>query len=259
MTADRLITLDGRIIIVTGAAQGIGRAVAQLAADLGAKVALIDVNETALAEVRTAIGVDRCRTYTGSVADPEFVNATVSRIIAEFGGLHGLVNNAGITRPAMANKMTLQQWNEVININLTGIFLMLQVVGRHFIEKAQAGDKTPGRIVNISSDAGRKGTIGQINYGAAKAGVLGITMSAAREWGRYGINVNSGSFGLIDTPMTETIRGPKFVDKLLQGIPMGRMGTPEEVAKPICFLLSDGASYITGQHLSMNGGSHMGF
>jgi 3-oxoacyl-[acyl-carrier protein] reductase len=84
-------------------------------------------------------------------------------------------------------------------------------------------------------------------------------MSAAREWGRYGISVNSGSFGLIDTPMTETIRGPKFLDKLLQGIPMGRMGTPEEVAKPICFLLSDGASYITGQHLSMNGGSHMGF
>ena len=114
-------------------------------------------------------------------------------------------------------------------------------------------------IVNISSDAGRRGTIGQINYGAAKSGVLGLTMSAAREWGRYRINVNSVCFGMVETPMTETIRSDKFADKYMAQIPMGRMSTPEEVAQPVCFLLSNAASYITGQHLSVNGGYHIGF
>jgi 3-oxoacyl-[acyl-carrier protein] reductase len=114
-------------------------------------------------------------------------------------------------------------------------------------------------IVNVSSIAGRRGTFGQINYGAAKSGVLGITMSAAREWAKHGIRVNSVAFGLVETPMTETIRSPKFYDKSLAAIPMRRFTTPEEVAQPCCFLLSDGAAYITGQHLTIDGGSHIGF
>ena len=111
-----------------------------------------------------------------------------------------------------------------------------------------------GAIVNISSDAGRRGTVGQINYGAAKAGVLGISMSAAREWARHGIRVNSVCFGVVETEMTETIRGEKFRDGVMAQVPMGRFSTPEEVSQPVCFLLSNASSYITGQYLSVNGG-----
>ena len=111
--------------------------------------------------------------------------------------------------------------------------------------------------MNISSNAGVQGSFGQINYGTAKAGILGATMSAAREWARYGIRVNSVAFGVVETPMTEVIRGEKFHDQTLAKIPMGRWSKPEEAAQPICFLLSDASSYITGQRLSANGGSHM--
>jgi 3-oxoacyl-[acyl-carrier protein] reductase len=125
------------------------------------------------------------------------------------------------------------------------------------IERSKGGDATGGSVVNISSDAGRKGSIGQINYAAAKAGMLGMTMTAAREWGRYNIRANSVCFGVVETPMTEVVRGEKFRDGLLAQIPLGRWSTPEEVVKTICFLLSDGASYITGQHLGVNGGFHI--
>ena len=147
----------------------------------------------------------------------------------------------------------------MIDVNLTGVFHCLQAVGRHVIERAKDDNNEPSRIVNVSSIAGRRGTIGQINYGAAKSGVLGITMSAAREWARYGICVNSVCFGAVETPMTEVIRGPKFIDRTLASIPMGRIAEPDEVAGPCCFLLSDTASYITGQHLNVDGGSQIGF
>ena len=132
-------------------------------------------------------------------------------------------------------------------------------VGRHMMEQAEAGQVASRRIVNVSSIAGRRGTIGQINYGAAKSGVLGITMSAAREWARFGIGVNSVCFGAVETPMTEVIRSPKFIERTMAGIPMGRIAQPAEVAEPCCFLLSDAASYITGQHLNVDGGAQIGF
>ena len=183
----------------------------------------------------------------------------VAAIVEKHGRINWLFNNAGIIRTAMIHKMAVADWQAVIDVNLTGVFLCLQAVGRHMIERAKDGDDAPKRIVNVSSIAGRRGTIGQINYGAAKSGVLGITMSAAREWARYGICVNSVCFGVVETPMTEVIRGPKFIDRTMSSIPMGRISAPEEVAGPCCFLLSDVASYITGQHLNIDGGSQIGF
>ena len=193
----------------------------------------------------------------GSVSDEAFAADAVVQSVARFGALHGLVNNAGITRPAMIAKMTMAEWSQVMEINLTGCYLMLQAVGRHMIDRAKSGAARPGAIVNISSIAGKKGSLGQINYSAAKAGLFGITMTAAREWGRYGIRVNSIGFGVVETAMTETVRGEKFRDKYLESIPLGRFSTPAEVAQPVCFLLSEGASFMTGENITASGGSHM--
>ncbi len=255
---DNPMNLEDRVIVVTGAAQGVGQGVAKKAASLGAKVALVDLNEEGARETAAMIG-DNATVYAGSVAEPGFVQDMVAAVIEKHGRINGLFNNAGIIRTAMIHKMSVADWQAVIDVNLTGVFLCLQAVGRHMMDRAKEGDESPSRIVNVSSVAGRKGTIGQINYGAAKSGVLGITMSAAREWARYGVCVNSVCFGVVETPMTEVIRSPKFAERTMAGIPMGRVTTPDEVAGPCCFLLSDTASYVTGQHLNIDGGSHIGF
>jgi 3-oxoacyl-[acyl-carrier protein] reductase len=250
-----LMSLNGKVIVVTGAAQGIGRSVAELAVELGARVIAVDMNGEALQELSHALP-DKVRAYVGSVTDADFATETVRDAVKHFGAVHGLVNNAGITRPALIEKMTFQQWSDVIAVHLTGSFLWTQAVGRQMIDRAKAGD-AGGSIINISSDAGRAGAIGQINYAAAKSGMLGMTMTAAKEWAKFGIRANSICFGVVETPMTETIRGDKFREGILARIPMGRWAQPIEVVKPVCFLLSDAASYITGQHLPVNGGFHI--
>lgn len=251
-----VMSLEGKTIVVTGAAQGIGRAISSLAMALGARVIGIDLNGEKL-DAFAATTNGRLLSYAGNVADPEFTEATVRHVTASVGAIDGLVNNAGITRPAMIEKMTLQQWSEVISVHMTGAFLWTQAVGRIMLAQGKAGRENPGSIVNISSDAGRAGSIGQINYAAAKSGLLGMTMSTAREWSKFGVRTNSVCFGVVETPMTETIRGDKFREGILARIPMGRWAAPEEAVKPVCFLLSDAASYITGQHIAVDGGYHI--
>ena len=252
-----IVSLEGRTIVVTGAGQGIGKALVETVIELGGNAVAVDLNAETLGAVVAAQPADRVLAVQGSVSDPALANRAVADAVARFGAVHGLVNNAGIIRPAMIEKMTDQQWQDVIDVHLTGSFYWTRAVGQHMLERVKAGDKSGGSIVNISSDAGRKGAMGQINYAAAKAGMLAMSMTIAREWGRHNIRANSVCFGVVETPMTEVIRGEKFRDGIMAQIPLGRWSTPQEAVKAVCFLLSDGASYITGQHLGVNGGFHI--
>lgn len=259
-----ILRFDGVVAIVTGAGRGIGRATAM---GLAAEGALVTVNDADGAEADAVVKEIGAAGGTaiaaaGSITDRDFVERMVSDTEQQLGRVTVLVNNAGVTDSAMALKMSYLQWQRVIDINLTGGFNCIQAVGPSFVSrfKEDPDIRCAGRIVNVSSVAGLRGTMGQVNYGAAKAGVIGLTMSIAREWARYRVVSNAVAFGSVETRMTETMRtDERFRDKLVEEILLGRHATPAEVARTIMFLASSDADYITGQTLNVSGGLHIGY
>ena len=242
--------LKGKVAFVTGAGQGIGASVAKAYAREGAKVAVIDLTLDSAGHVAKEIADagGEAMAVACDVSDRSQVEMAAEQVNAAWGRIDILVNNAGITRTAMLNKMTIEQWQQVIGVHLTGAFNCLQAVVGGMIARKY------GRIIYVTSAAGVLGTIGQINYSAAKAGILGMTKSTAKELARYNITANAIAPGAA-TPMTEVIRtDERFKEKYLDRIPLGRWAEPEEIAPVFIFFASDASAYVTGQILAADGG-----
>jgi 3-oxoacyl-[acyl-carrier protein] reductase len=240
------------VALITGAAQGIGKSVALLLAQNGADIVVSDINlekaeETAkeiesIGSKAIAIKVD--------VANLKDVERMVESILEKFGKIDILVNNAGITRDKLILRMTEEDWDAVLNVNLKGTFNCTKAVVRHMAKQRS------GKIVSIASVVGEMGNAGQVNYSASKAGVIGLTKTIAREFAQRRINVNAIAPGYIETPMTEVLP-EKVKEELKRLIPMERLGKPEDVAEAVLFLVSEESNYITGQVLNVNGGIYM--
>jgi len=252
--------LNGKVAIVTGSGRGIGAGIARAFAEQGAKIVVCDLDadpaNNVADEIRNA-GGDAISVVV-DVTNRDQIESALAKAEEAFGRVDILVNNAGLSVPAMIEKMTPEQWDQVTAVNLTGVFNCTQIIGRTFVARGRENPDVlcNGKIVNVTSVAGLRGTVGQINYAAAKAGVLGVTMSAAREWGRYGVNVNCVAFGMVETRMTETIRtDPRFADQYKKQITLGRYSSPADVAPAVVFFASDDANYVTGQILNVCGGA----
>jgi 3-oxoacyl-[acyl-carrier protein] reductase len=246
------MSFAGKVVVVTGGARGIGKAIAQRFHQGGASVAVMDVMLDAAKETASELSASgpKCSAYACDVSKSVEADAVVETVLKDFGKIDVLVNNAGITRDGLAMRMTDEAWDAVININLSGAFKMLRAVARPMM-KARSG-----AIVNIASVVGIIGNPGQANYCAAKAGMICLTKSAAREFASRGIRVNAVAPGVIDTHMVAKLNDEQR-KALVQDVPLERMGTPEDVAKAVCFLASDEASYITGEVIRVTGGLGM--
>ncbi|HEV2697951.1 MAG TPA: 3-oxoacyl-[acyl-carrier-protein] reductase [Terriglobales bacterium] len=252
------MNLSGRTAVVTGASQGIGRACALKLAGCGANVALVARNQQKLEQVAQEIAslnhgnsAARGRIFVTDIENEDQIKTAFKAIIAEFGKVDVLVNNAGITRDQLIMRMKRPDWDAVLNTNLTSAYLCTQQAISSMLKQRW------GRIVNITSIFGQMGQAGQANYAASKAGLIGLTMAVARELGSRNITCNAVAPGFIETSMTADL-SDELKQSAVKMIPLGRVGTPEEVANCIAFLASEEAAYITGHVLNVNGGMLMG-
>jgi 3-oxoacyl-[acyl-carrier protein] reductase len=245
-TDDRLA---GRTAIITGGAQGIGRATAHRFADEGANVMLADVEaETGHEAVSSIEDTGGTAAFTKTdVTDLDQVQALAEKTVEQFGGIDVLVNNAGITRDATLKKMSEEAFDQVVDVNLKGVFNCTKAARPHLAES------DAGRVLNAASIVGRYGNFGQTNYVATKSGVIGMTKTWAREFGRDEITVNAVAPGFVDTDMMESVP-ENVIDDLTDRTPLGRLGEPEDIAHAYCFLASDEAAFITGAVIAVDGG-----
>ncbi|EGR2741177.1 3-oxoacyl-ACP reductase [Vibrio parahaemolyticus] len=244
-----MMNLEGKIALVTGASRGIGRAIAELLVERGATVIGTATSESGAAAISEYLG-ENGKGLALNVTDVESIEATLKTINDEFGAIDILVNNAGITRDNLLMRMKDDEWNDIINTNLTPIYRMSKAVLRGMMKKRA------GRIINVGSVVGTMGNAGQTNYAAAKAGVIGFTKSMAREVASRGVTVNTVAPGFIETDMTKALNDDQRA-ATLANVPTGRLGDPREIASAVVFLASPEAAYITGETLHVNGGMYM--
>lgn len=243
------MSFDRKIALVTGASRGIGRSIAELLAERGAKVVGTATSKEGAEAISSYLG-DKGKGYVLNVTDTESIDSTLSKIRAEFGEIDILVNNAGITSDNLLLRMKKEEWDRVIDTNLTSIFSLSKAIMRSMMKKRY------GRIISVGSVIGTLGNVGQANYAAAKAGLIAFSKSLAREVATRGITVNVVSPGFIETDMTRALTDEQQAG-ILANVPVGRLGDAEEIASAVAFLASDEAAYITGETLHVNGGMCM--
>jgi 3-oxoacyl-[acyl-carrier protein] reductase len=244
---------ENQVAVVTGAGRGIGHAIAVRLAKEGARVASVsrtEANARKTADEINAARADAAKAYAVDVADQAAVQKAAGQIFADFGRVDILVNNAGVTRDGLSMRMSMDDWDTVLNTNLKGAFNFIQALMRPMIKQRS------GRIINISSIAGLIGNAGQANYAASKAGLIGLTKTLARELASRGITVNAVAPGLIETDMT-TVLSEEIRQNILKNVPLGKLGEPEDIAGAVAYLASAEAKYITGQVLTVDGGMVM--
>lgn len=269
--------LENKVAIITGSGRGIGRAAALAFAREGAKVVVSDINAEPAEKTAADIKQDGgdAVTYVGDVRAPDFAEGIVQKAVDTWGGLHIIVNNAGFTWDSMIHKMTDEQWDKIFDVHFKAPFRIIRAAKPYFCDAAkqeieESGQAVARKIVNVSSVAGTGGNLGQANYSSAKSGVLGLTKTMSKEWGRYNVQSNCVAFGFIETRLTQEKEKGLEVDTgrekvpvgipakqremTLQAIPMGRAGTTEEAANAILFFVSPLSDYVSGQVLVCGGG-----